>query len=58
VAEDLLSSLAGDRSVPCRGYLHDGSQVNASSSREALLWRVYDLVAVIRTHVMNSVAKE
>ena len=58
VAEGPLTSHAGGRSVPCRDYLHDGSQVNANRRREALLRRVYNLVAVIRTHALNSMAKE
>lgn len=44
VAEGPLTSHAGGRSVPCRDYLHDGSQVNASRSRETPLWRMYNLV--------------
>lgn len=58
VAEGPLISHAGAMSVPCRDYLHDGSQVNASRSREALLRRVYNLVTVSRTHILNSMAKE
>lgn len=49
VAEGPLTSHAGGRSVPCRDYLHDDSEINASGCREALLWRVYSLVAMIRT---------
>lgn len=54
----IFASHAGGRAVPCRDYLHDRSQVNSSRSREVLLRRVYSLVVVIRTHVLNSRAKE